>query len=88
VSSAGEKLYVPMSAFIDLGNPKSVRIDMSGSVGSSSFMVTILGGDAGSAYEAKLAFSTGWLRERVVRHLEFPEAAWERTEFHFNTLNN
>jgi hypothetical protein len=80
VTSAGERIYVPLSAFADLGNPKKASIEVSG----DGFQVLIIGGDAGGAYDARLTFEGSWLIQRRVASREFPDEAWEVTRYAFN----
>lgn len=60
----GEPVFVPLSAFADLGDPRDVRIARSRS--SDRYTVVIIGGDAATSYSAKLEFRQGLLYERVV----------------------
>lgn len=77
-----ELVFVPISAFADLGNPRVVQIDQR--KGKDRFAVILVGGDAATSYKATLEFQKNILLERVVRHGEFPAESWERTIYKFN----
>lgn len=77
----GVTVFVPVSGFLDLGNPKSVRIDPSK---EDRTAITIVGGDAATSYAATLELRGHVLAERVVRHGEFPDESFERTIYGFN----
>jgi hypothetical protein len=77
------KSFIPMSAFVDLGDPGEVRIGAGDAEGR--FAIVLHGGEASTSYEATLEFEGNLLRERIVRHGEFPSEAWERTTYKFNT---
>lgn len=77
-----ELVFVPISAFADLGNPRVVQIDQR--KGKDRFAVILVGGDAATSYKATLEFQKDILLERVVRHGEFPTESWERTIYKFN----
>ena len=77
-----EQVFVPFSAFADLGNPRTVQIE--GRKGDDRFAVIVIGGDAATSYKATLEFRKGFLLERIVRNGEFPAESWERTIYKFN----
>lgn len=83
VSKAGEKLFVPLSAYGDLGEPQLLSLKQT----PTGFDLIILGGDTGTAYDAVLSFEKGWLTRRRVSHHEFPDTAWEETKYSY-TINN
>ena len=78
-----ETLYIPISAFIDLGNPQTIKIKNTKINGC--FHIEICGGDASTSYKAVLIFENMFIKKRIVKHLEFPETSWEKTEYHFTT---
>lgn len=80
ITVAGEEVFVPLSAFADLGSPKMASIAVSG----SGFELRIVGGDAGGAYDAILSFDGPWLIRRRVSSRSFPDDAWEETNYAFN----
>ena len=84
VQSGANKLFVPLSAYSDLGDPHRISLRIS----AAGFKLAIAGGDAGVAYNAVLVFEQGWLTRRRVAHGEFPDEAWEETKYAYNTLNN
>ncbi|CAG1065974.1 hypothetical protein BAC1_01571 [uncultured bacterium] len=81
----GNLLFVPLSSFADLGNPRKVRIEVHN--GKKRFAVVLTGGDAATSYSATLEFRNNLLSERIVRHGEFPSEAWEKTHYKFNLQN-
>lgn len=84
VSAHGNDVFVPLSAFADLGNPQTVAVRSTG----KGFDVIVTGGDASAAYRAHLVFEGGVLIRRKVQHGEFPSEAWEDTRYKFNRLEN
>ncbi|MEW6108482.1 MAG: hypothetical protein AB1632_04830 [Nitrospirota bacterium] len=85
VKVGGESIFIPLSAFADLGNPRSVNIE-SGKR-KNRFAVVLNGGDAATSYTARFDFRDNILSERVVRHGEFPDQSWEKTTYKFNIGN-
>lgn len=84
VAVKGQDVFVPLSAFADLGNPRSVEVKAT----RRGFDVVILGGDASAAYRAHLTFEGRKLVRRRVQHAEFPKDAWEETRYKFNQMSN
>lgn len=84
VRRADQRLWVPVSAYLDLAEVTKLQIAPVG----SGFEVKLFGGDAGTSYSAVLVFDTiqdvTLLRRRVVRSGEFPAEAWEETTYSFN----
>lgn len=78
----GKSVFIPLSAFCDLGDPLSVQIEARAA--KSSFAVVLIGGDAGFSYSATLEFTNNLLSVRLVQHGEFPRKAWEKTIYKFN----
>jgi hypothetical protein len=83
VSVEGVPVFVSLSAYCDLADPRKASLKQT----DSGFVLTITGGDAASAYEAILTFENGNLVRRRVSSREFPKEAWERTEYLYNTLD-
>ena len=81
VSRDDETIFIPLSAFADLGNPKDVKVE---SHSKDGFSVVVIGGDAATSYTARLEFNKSVLVEKIVRHGEFPDEAWEKTKYKFN----
>ena len=79
-----QAVFIPYSAFADLGNPSSVAIERGSSGGTYS--IKIVGGEAATSYVSVLKFKGGLLLEKVVRHGEFPASAWEKTLYKFNVM--
>ena len=80
-------IFVPVSAYGDLANVRSISIKPI----RGGFEVDFAGGDAATSYHSALQFERGStpeltvLRTRIVRSGEFPDEAWEETRYHFNT---
>ena len=74
-------VFIPLSAFADLGNPREIRME---TYTEKRFAIILIGGDAATSYTAKLDFSNGVLIERMVSNNEFPDNAWEKTRYKFN----
>jgi len=74
------EVFVPLSAYADLANPSSVRMDLA----SLPYRLHIRGGDASVAYEAQLIFTRRFVVRRRVANLSFPESAWEETRYSYN----
>lgn len=80
----GWDVFVPLSAFADLGNPRTVEVKVT----RLGFHLVILGGDASASYRVLLAFEGRKLASRKVQHGEFPNEAWEETRYKFNQMSN
>lgn len=74
------KIFVPLSAYCDLANPSQVELKV---INHNSFSLIIYGGDAGVSYITELIFKDQKIKSRKVAHGEFPNEAWEKTEYHF-----
>ena len=82
VSYETDYIYIPLSAFVDLGNPKEIEIhNIQNKI--SDFNIQIIGGDASTSYKAVLKFSNNALIARSVHHGEFSDDVWEETSYHF-----
>lgn len=83
VSNGNETIYIPLSAYCDLANPNKIMLDTSRNI----FSLSIIGGDAGVSYKAKITFekinSMFYIKSRKVMHGEFPEEVWEDTRYSF-----
>jgi hypothetical protein len=75
----GQEIFVPRSAFADLGSPRTVSVTPT----RSGFELNIDGGDAGASYTAILEFRGCLLRSRRVEGKSFADSAWEKTRFSF-----
>jgi hypothetical protein len=76
----GKEFYIPFSVYSDLTNPKLASVNTN----KDEFIVEIKGGDAASAYTARLYFNKNTLKRKKVSHNEFPKEAWEETIYSFN----
>jgi hypothetical protein len=72
-------IFVPRSAFADLGAPRSVSVNTH----RRGFNIVVIGGDAATSYTAKLRFSYLEIKSRRVEGGEFKDSAWEETTFSF-----
>lgn len=82
LSFRGRPVFVPYSAFADLGNPTTITLQRNGK--SLRYEITVRGGDAATSYECVLRFKGGVLQERHVKSAEFPDDSWEKTTYRFN----
>jgi hypothetical protein len=79
VQEGALKVWVPLSAFGDLGNAKSASLTHT----PKGFLLSIHGGDTASAYDAKLVFFHRNLTERTVALREMPNDRQETTKYKF-----
>ena len=79
VKFLGQEVQIPLSAFIDLGDPK--KIELRGR--KDSLAVHIYGGETSTFYEAILYFYLGRLTNKKVCATEFPTESCEKTEYSF-----
>lgn len=80
-----EKIFVPLSAYADLGDPNSIELKL---LTAKKFQLIITGSDAAGSYKAILEFRKNEILKRKVISSEFPDDAWEETKYKFNHLNN
>lgn len=79
VKFLGQEAHIPLSAFIDLGDPK--KIELFGR--KDSLAVHIYGGETSTSYRAILYFQLGRLANKKVCASEFPTESCEKTEYLF-----
>jgi hypothetical protein len=79
ILSGTEKIYVPLSAYSDLGDPNQVSLERT----QKGFQIIIQGGEAASSYKAVLVFNHENIKRRKVIHGEFPDEVWEETTYSF-----
>jgi hypothetical protein len=85
VECESKSVFIPVSAYADLAAVSSVKLLQA----SHGFKLEIRGGDAASSYNAVLEFvwnqktSLAQLRRRVVRNNEFPDEAYEATDYKY-----
>ena len=72
-------LFVPLSAYSDLGDVKFASVDPT----KKGFTVHVHGGGTATGYDATFSFSQGFLTTRTVRNREFPDESWEKTQYSF-----
>ena len=85
ISSKGESIFIPLSAYSDLGNPRKISLSK---LAVRGFRLLIIGGDAAGSYQAMLDFKANEISRRRVVSGEFPIEVWEETTYSFNHLNN
>ena len=81
----GQSIFVPISAYADLGKPTTLTL---GKLSGHGFRLAIKGGDAAGSYRALLDFKNYEISRRKVVSGEFPKEVWEETTYSFNHLNN
>lgn len=74
-----EKVFVPLSAYSDLGDVKSASLDST----EAGVTLNLHGGETATSYDATFNFSGGYLVSRTVRLREFPDERWEKTHYSF-----
>lgn len=74
-----EKVFIPLSAYSDLGNPMQASLEKAG----HGFKITITGGDTATSYKAVLIFDNEHIQRRRVSLGEFPDEVWEETVYSF-----
>jgi hypothetical protein len=72
-----ETLFVPRSAFADLGSPSRISVKRHG----RRFDIVVIGGDAATSYAAGLRFWNSGISSRRVESGEFNASGWEETTF-------
>ena len=82
ISFRNKSVFIPYSTFADLGNPVSLEIEQDNK--GITYSVKIAGGDAATSYKATIKFKSDLLLEKIVRHGEFPDSAWEKRYYKFN----
>lgn len=75
----GKEIYVPISAFIDLGEPEILEITRS----NNNLIVKIYGGQSSASYKAVLIFDSKHIKQRTVCSAEFPNESCEKTKYLF-----
>jgi hypothetical protein len=79
IQEGNETIFVPLSAYSDLGDVKLASLNAS----SNGFILNLHGGNTASGYDVILMFSRGYLVSRTVRLREFPEERLEKTTYSF-----
>jgi hypothetical protein len=80
VYESGTRTYVPLSAYADLGDPRSASLSISG---ADTFTLTIIGGGTGDAYTATFWFRDGNITRKTIVSSEFPDEVWEQTTYRY-----
>jgi hypothetical protein len=79
VHERDESIFVPLSAYGDLGDVKLGSVE--GTIGG--FVIILHGGGTATGYDARLIFSRGYLVSRTVKSREFPKERNEMTTYSF-----
>lgn len=74
-----EKIFVPMSSYSDLGNPRTASLKKT----RKGFEIKIGGGNAAGSYSAILLIENSNVHRRKVVSGEFPDQVWEETVYSF-----
>ena len=74
---ADTTVWVPRSAYADLGNPRWVKLQPY----AKGLCFTLNGGDGITGYDAYFFIEHGALRRRRVEMGEFPKESWEETTY-------
>lgn len=69
-------IWIPLSAFADLGNPRELSLERKG----RGVLLRLRGGETGEAYDARFLVERSVLKSRRVNSAEMPEA-WEETRY-------
>jgi hypothetical protein len=77
VTYRGEKVWIWRSAFADLANVNTMRLEAKG----VDAVLHLTGGDAHESYKCRLEIKNGELVKRHVEHGEFPEYFYEDTVY-------
>ncbi|MDP8986407.1 MAG: hypothetical protein M3N97_15490 [Pseudomonadota bacterium] len=83
VHERDESIFVPLSAYGDLGDVKLGSVDAT----TGGFVIILHGGGTATGYDATLMFSHGYLVSRTVRSREFPKESNEMTTYSFQKGN-
>lgn len=79
VSDGDQMIFVPLSAYGDLGDVKLASLDPT----ARGFTLNLHGGATATSYDAKLSFEGGFLVSRSVAAREFPQQVREQTNYSF-----
>jgi hypothetical protein len=80
--NVGKKLvFIPLSAFCDLGEVKSASLETT----LKGFNLRLYGGNTSASYDAILTFKRDHLLRKKVMLREFPDQRWEKTDYSFTT---
>ncbi len=74
------------SSYADLADIRHVAVHATR--GGSDFEIVVEGADAAACYVARLRFRDGNIVDRMVRLCEFPDDAYQETNWHYNNLEN
>jgi hypothetical protein len=79
VSEGSQVVFVPLSAYSDLGDVKSAALNPT----EKGFTLELHGGNTASEYDAELKFVAGYLVSRKVALRAFPNQRTERATYAF-----
>lgn len=78
----GRQVFVPISAYLDLGNPRVIG----GMVKNKELTLMIKGGDAATSYEARLKVGNEAVKHRKVVNGEFSIESTEETTYRYPAM--
>jgi hypothetical protein len=79
VAIGGERIFIPRSAFADIGSPTRWLLKRKG----NSLELSITGGDAATAFTSTWKFTKNHLKVRKTHGSEFRRDAWEEIRYSF-----
>lgn len=79
IHDGAEMVFVPLSAYGDLGDVKSASLEPT----SHGFVLNLHGGNTAASYDARLTFEADYLVARTVTLREFPKQRREDTRYSF-----
>jgi hypothetical protein len=74
-----EQVYVPLSAYCDLAEPKMIELKTN----LNSFSLIIYGGCTATSYKCELFFQNLTIKFKKIALGEFPDEVWEKIEYSF-----
>ena len=77
IAWADSAVWVPLSAYADLGDPRSVEFVKA----SKGISFVVRGGDTSTYYAARFFVERGVLKRRRVSLAEFPDEIWQETTY-------
>ena len=79
VKHKGEGVLLPLSSYIDLTEPRILKLE----VDKETYQIMIKGSDAGGSYIATMQFKKTLILRRKVISPSFPNQLWEETIYSF-----
>jgi hypothetical protein len=73
----GKKVFVPLSSYSDLANPRRAGISTKG----DTFLISITGGVDAPSYTAEILFTGEGIKSKTVTSTADPKEVWEMTYY-------